>query len=157
VGATAGYTGSTFESLGDEATKRYAIGPVVTWPALNLGRVKAGVDAARANEAAARARYQATVLRALEEVETSLVAYRKARERLDALDDAARASARAADLARRRFEEGASDFLQVLDAERTLLEAEDRRALGRTEASTGLVGVYRALGGTWPLPADQPR
>jgi NodT family efflux transporter outer membrane factor (OMF) lipoprotein len=157
VGGAAGYTGSTFESLGTTSTRRYAVGPVVSWPLFNLGRVKAGVDAARAGEAEAGARYEQTVLRALEEVETSLVTYRKARERLQRLEEAAAASERAAGLARMRFEEGASDFLQVLDAERTLLDAQDRRALGRTDATAGLVAVYRALGGSWPITTTGPR
>jgi NodT family efflux transporter outer membrane factor (OMF) lipoprotein len=146
VGGAAGYTGSTFESLGTVSTRRYAVGPVVSWPLFNLGRVKAGVDAARAGEAEAVARYEQTVLRALEEVETSLVTYRKARERLQRLDEAAAASERAAELARLRFAEGASDFLQVLDAERTTLDAQDRLAVGRTGATIALVAVYRALG-----------
>ncbi|HET7040181.1 MAG TPA: TolC family protein [Gemmatimonadales bacterium] len=150
VGGTAGLSSSTAGSLGDDGTRRYAVGPVISWPALNLGRVKAGVDAARAVESEARARYELTVLRALEEVETALVNYRKAQERLARLEDAAAASERAAELARTRFREGVSDFLQVLDAERTLLEAQDRRAQGRTDAHTSLVGVYRALGGNWP-------
>jgi multidrug efflux system outer membrane protein len=46
-----------------------------------------------------------------------------------------------------RYENGASDFLQVLDAERTLLESEDRLARSRTEAATSLIAVYKALGG----------
>jgi outer membrane protein TolC len=46
-----------------------------------------------------------------------------------------------------RFTEGASDFLPVLDAERTMLEAQDRLALGRTQAAAALVNVYRATGG----------
>jgi NodT family efflux transporter outer membrane factor (OMF) lipoprotein len=150
VGGTAGLTSATAGSLGNDGTRRYAVGPVITWPALNLGRVKAGVDAARAVESEARARYELTVLRALEEVETALVNYRKSQERLARLEDAAAASERAAELARTRFREGVSDFLQVLDAERTLLEAQDRRAQGRTDARTSLVGVYRALGGNWP-------
>jgi outer membrane protein TolC len=75
------------------------------------------------------------------------VAYRKSRERLELLEAAAAASARAADLARLRYTEGGSDFFQVLDAERTLLERENERALGRTEAETNLIAVYRALGG----------
>jgi outer membrane protein, multidrug efflux system len=147
IGASAGYTGSAFESLGDRGTPRYTFGPVVSWPALDLGRVRAGVDVARAEETAARARYEQTVLRSLEEVEATLIMYRKARERLQHLDEAAAASERAAELARLRFTEGASDFLQVLDAERTLLDRQDARALGRTEAMTALVAVYRALGG----------
>lgn len=90
------------------------------------------------------------MLRALEEVEAALVTYGKAQEQLVRLEDAALASERAAELARTRFREGVSDFLQVLDAERTLLEAQDRRAQGRTDARASLVGVYRALEGTGP-------
>ena len=83
-------------------------------------------------------------------------AYRKARERLRYLEEAAAASTRAAELARLRYVEGGSDFLQVLDAERTMLERENERALGRTAAETGLIAVYRALGGAnvkLPVPS----
>jgi NodT family efflux transporter outer membrane factor (OMF) lipoprotein len=144
---SAGYTGTTFDSLGKEPTGRYAVGPVISWPALNLGRVKTRVDFERAAESEARAHYDQAVLRAEEEVETALVAYRKGRERLGALEESAAASERAAEFARLRFAEGAADFLQVLDAERTLLEAQDRRASGRTAAAAAFVAVYRAVGG----------
>lgn len=147
IAGGAGYTSSRFDALGDAGTPRYAIGPVVSWPAFDIGRVRAGVDAARAGEAEAKARYRQAVLRSIEEVETSVITYHKARERLAHLEDAAAASERAAELARLRFTEGASDFLQVLDAERTLLEAQDRLALGRIEAAGTLVAVYRATGG----------
>ncbi|HKZ72921.1 MAG TPA: TolC family protein, partial [Steroidobacteraceae bacterium] len=96
-----------------------------------------------------------TVLRALEETENSLVSHARAREQLAHVEAAARASSTAAGLARLRYESGASDFLQVLDAERTLLEAEDRLAETRTETATSLIAVYKALGGGWenaPLP-----
>ena len=146
VGGTAGYTATAFDSLGESGSGRYAVGPVLTWPALNLGRVKAGVDAARAFEAEARAQYDRTVLLAREEMENSLVAYAKARERLAQLDEAAGASERAADLARLRYQGGLSDFLQVLDAQRSLLVAQDQLAQGRTDAITALVAVYRAHG-----------
>jgi multidrug efflux system outer membrane protein len=147
IGATAGYTASALDAFGNSSTPRYAIGPVVSWPFLNIGRVKAGVEAARADEAEAAARYQQAILRALEEAETSLTAYAKSRERLQHLDEAAAASERATSLARLRFEQGATDFLEVLDAERTQLEAQDRLAAGRTDATNWLVSVYRALGG----------
>lgn len=157
IGGAVGYTGTTVGSFGAAGTPRYAFGPVLSWPAFDIGRVRAGVDAARAGEAAARAQHEQTVLRSLEEVETSLVSYRKARERLRHLDDAASASERAAELARLRYTEGASDFLQVLDAERTLLDRQDERAQGRTDAATGLVAVYRALGGARAFAAGGGR
>lgn len=147
VGGAAGYTGSEARVLGNTGTPRYSIGPVLTWPAFDLGRVRANVAAARAEEAQSRAAYELAVLRAQEEIESSVVAYRKSRERLQLLEDAAAASRRAAELARLRYTEGGSDFFQVLDAERTLLERENERAVGRTEAETNLIAVYRALGG----------
>jgi multidrug efflux system outer membrane protein len=112
--------------------------------------VKARVNVSRARELEARAQYDQTVLRALEEVETSLVRYRTARSRVDRIRDAAEASGRAAELARLRFTGGVAGFLEVLDAERTQLEAETQLALGRTEAATAYAALYKALGGTWP-------
>ena len=75
---------------------------MLSWPAFDLGHVRANVAAARADEAQSRARYELTVSQAQEELETSLVAYGKSRERLRYLEEAAAASARAAELARLR-------------------------------------------------------
>lgn len=152
----AGYTAGAFDAIGNSGTARYAVGPVVSWPLFDLGRVKAGVDAARAAEDAADARYEQTRLRALEEAETALTAYRKTRERLEHLEAAAAASERATELARLRFEEGGTDFLEVLDAERRQLEAQDRLAAGRIDVTTWLVTVYRAVGGRLGAP-EQPQ
>ena len=149
VGGAAGYVGTSFDALSNSNTPRYAIGPVISLP-LNVGRVKAGVDQAQAQAAEADANYRKTELQARAEIATSVVAYSKARQSLDYLEAAAKSSERAAALARLRFDEGASDLLQVLDAERTMLAAQDRLAAGRTAATTGLVTLYRALGGSMP-------
>jgi outer membrane protein, multidrug efflux system len=150
VEGSAGYSAADFDALGDRGTFRYAVGPVISWPALNLGRIKARVDRSRARESEAQAQYTQTVLRALQEVESSLVRYRTSRARVERIQDAASASERAAELARLRFSGGVADFLQVLDAERTQLEAQDQLAQGRTEAATAYAALYKALGGTWP-------
>jgi multidrug efflux system outer membrane protein len=60
-----------------------------------------------------------------------------------------RSSAHAAELAQERFEAGLTDFLQVLDAQRTLLDAENQLANAHTSAATALVAVYKAGGGAW--------
>lgn len=151
IGGSVGYTATTFDGLGDPGTPRYLIGPVLSWPFLDLGRVKARVDQSRARADEARARYTSVVLGAIEETETAIVAYDRARARLAKLSEAARASARAVELAQLRFQEGVTDFLQVLDAQRTLLDAESQLAAGRTEAATALVALYKAVGGTWPI------
>lgn len=145
--------------LGDSGNDTYTLAPGLTWAALDLGRVRARIAGARARTEASLARYEQTVLRALEETENALVTHARARERLAHATEAAAASATAARLARLRFEGGLVDFLQVLDAERTLLEAEDRLAQSRTEAATSLIAVYKALGGGWenaPFPTLPP-
>jgi outer membrane protein, multidrug efflux system len=150
VGGSAGYSAASLDALGDRGTFRYAVGPIISWPALNLGRIKARVDVTRAREAEAKAQYDQTVLLALQDVETALVRYRTSRSRVERIQDAASASERAADLARLRFSGGVADFLQVLDAERTQLEAQDQLAQGHTDAATAYAALYKALGGTWP-------
>ena len=99
IGGGAGYASTTFESLGNTNKPRYAIGPVLSWPLLNLGRVKAAVDVASAQEAEAEAYYRKARLQAHEEIESSVVAYNKARASLQHLEAAATASERAAELA----------------------------------------------------------
>src|SRR5207247_9215623 len=98
-------------------------------------------------EAAARAEYSRVVLAAIEDMETSLTRYRAARLQVERLQEASAASERAAELARLRFREGATDLLQVLDEERTELESQDRLAQGRVDAATAYAALYKAVGG----------
>ena len=141
--------------LGESSSRGYVIGPGISWAAFDLGRVQAEVAGSRARADIALAGYQQSVLRALEETEDALVTHARTRDSLKDADEAARASGSAARIARDRYEAGMVDFLEVLDAERTQLAAEDRLAQARTEAATSLIAVYKALGGGWeraPLP-----
>jgi NodT family efflux transporter outer membrane factor (OMF) lipoprotein len=151
LAASAGYAATSFDSLSRRGTSRIVAGPVITFPLLDLGRVKARVNVAHAREDEAKAQYNATVLRAVEETETSLVTYDRSHARVGLLGEAVRASTRAFELAQQRFEAGLTDFLQVLDAQRTLLDAENQLAQAHTAAATALVSVYKATGGTWPI------
>lgn len=148
VGGNFGSTATGVGSLRDGAASRYAVGPTISWPFLDLGRTRARVDVSRASEEEARQTYRATSLRALSEVSSALSTYAGARARLASLGDAAAASERAATLARLRFTEGVSDFLQVLDAERTQLDAEMQLTMARTQAAVAFATVYRAAGGS---------
>lgn len=87
------------------------------------------------------------VLLALEEAQNSLVAYQEQQRRLVQLAEQARDAARAADIARLRYREGVSDFLALLDAERTQLDAESGVAEAEAEVFTRVVAVYKAFGG----------
>ncbi len=148
---SAGYVAGSSGALGDRGTDAYVLAPGISWAIFDLGHVQARIGAARARNEGALLRYEQTVLQALEETENSLVTHARARDRLIHDEQAVQSSNTAADLARVRYENGASDFLQVLDAERTLLETEDRLARSRTEAATSLIAVYKSLGGGWSL------
>jgi NodT family efflux transporter outer membrane factor (OMF) lipoprotein len=149
LAASAGYTANRIESLTRTGTSRLLIGPVVSFPLLDLGRVKQRVDLAQSRENEAQAQYAATVLHAGEEAESAIVTYTRAHERVGILTEAVTSSAHAAELAQERFEAGLTDFLQVLDAQRTLLDAENQLATAHTTAATALVAVYKAAGGGW--------
>jgi multidrug efflux system outer membrane protein len=151
LGARAGYVATSFDSLSRTGTTRWLAGPVVTFPFLDLGRVRQRVNVARAGRDVAQAEYRAAVVRAFSESNAALVTYDRAHERLAILEAAVASSTRASALAQQRFEAGLTDFLQVLDAQRTLLEAENQLAVGHTAAAIALVAVSKAVGGTWPV------
>jgi outer membrane protein, multidrug efflux system len=145
------YTAAEIGGLGEGASRGYVVGPAISWAAFDLGRVRARVAASRAGADVALAGYEQSVLRALEETEDSLVTHARTRSSLKDATDAAQASRTAARIARTRYEGGLVDFLEVLDAERTQLVAEDRLAQSRTDAATSLIAVYKALGGGWEM------
>jgi multidrug efflux system outer membrane protein len=108
----------------------------------------------RAQEArgdAAAATYDETVLQAIEDLENALVGYSQEQASLRSLVDRVAASRRAAELARVRYKEGATDFLTLLDAERNLLAAEDAASAAETAVNVRVVAVYKALGGGWDV------
>ncbi len=128
---------------------RYTVGPVVSWPAFDLGRVRTRVNAARADVAEAQARYTETRLTALGEARAAWTTLARARDRLATLAQAAAAGDRGAGLARLRFTGGAAGFLDVLDAERSVLDAQRQLAVGEADAAVAAVALYEALGGAW--------
>jgi NodT family efflux transporter outer membrane factor (OMF) lipoprotein len=126
-----------------------SIGPSVTWPIFAAGRIRANIAANDARTEQALARYELALLRALEEAENALD--RHAREQLRRVDlrDAVAANRQAVELAQRLYANGLGGFLDVLVAQRLLLEAESRLVASETAVSTSLVSVYVALGGGW--------
>lgn len=139
----------TFTSLGKNTTDYYSFGPRLSWAAFDMGRVLSQIDASKARTRQMLASYEKTVLGALEETEDALVSFGRQRARRELLREAATASEQAAKLARERYQTGVATFLEVLDAERVMLEAQSRLALSETQTATAVVQIYKALGGGW--------
>jgi multidrug efflux system outer membrane protein len=133
--------------FGTSDSRAWAVTPALQWSAFDLGSARARLRGAHAVTQEVLAEYEKTMLLALEETDTALVTYRQQQERLVKLTDEVRESARAAGIARARYREGVADFLSLLDAERTELQAEDGAAQAEADVFTAFVGLYRALGG----------
>lgn len=151
-----GYVASdwTNYSLGDifqSRSRAISFGPTLTWNFLNYGRITNNVrfqDALFQERATA---YQNTVLRAQQEVEDGLIAFLNARERTRLLAEAAAAAQRSLDLSVLQYQQGITDFTTVLTAQQDLLRQQDDLVVSTGEVPSGLVRVYRALGGGWEI------
>lgn len=149
-----GFLSTSASDIADSGSTTASIGPFLSWPAFDLGRVRQRIAAAEADTDAALAAYEQTVLIALEETENALVDYARSRERQARLAVAADASQRAAELATVRYRFGADSFLTVLDAERRLLEVQDLHAESSTRAAVAFVQLYKVLGGAWAVQPE---
>src|SRR5258708_2936967 len=128
----------------------------IDWSFLDRGRVKARIAASRADGDAQLPHYQQAVLLALEVVDNALVRYARSREEDDQLHQAALDSKWAADLAIVRYKEGATGLLDLLDAERVELQAEDAYATSHLDSASAPVSLYNSLPGRCPHPPPQP-
>jgi multidrug efflux system outer membrane protein len=142
-----GFLSGDTSQLGRAASRAWLINPAVSWPALDYGSVHARLRAARAEADGALSTYQKAALTALEDFEDACVGYSTQQARLASVLEQAQASRRAEQLAEIQYREGSINFLVLLDAQRTLLQAEDELAQAETAANTGAVAVYKALGG----------
>jgi multidrug efflux system outer membrane protein len=122
----------------------------VSIPIFTGGRLVSEGQAARARAEQARARYEQTVLVALGEAGDALVSVRAARDEAAAEETQASALRRALELAQVRYGNGVSNYLEVLDAQRSLFEAELAASQAELQQLTAAVRLYKALGGSWP-------
>ena len=146
VGGFQSFSASDWFSAG---SKYWSAGPTVTWRLLDYGRVRAQIKAANAQAEQSLATYEKTVLTSFEDVENSLVAFANEQTRYRALADAVAANRRALQLANDRYTKGIADFLNVVDAQRSLYQTEDQLADSQSTVTVNLVALYKALGGGW--------
>lgn len=132
----------------DSETRSLTLG--VDGSFLNVGRVRARIAASNAQAAGDLASYQKTVLTALEETENALVQVSRNEQQRQHLEQAAAASVRAAEVAKVRFDQGAIDLLELLDAQNMRLQSQDALTQSRVEYTLAVVSLYRAMAGGWP-------
>ena len=148
-GASLGSTALSGADLFTGQTETLSLGPSLSWVFPNIIGTLARKAQAEADVEAAVARFDGVWLNALRETETALSNYRNELERVQALEEAREYSADAARLANARFEAGQLNFLDVVQAELVLSNAEMALAESRTRIASQQVALFLALGGGW--------
>jgi len=145
-------SGSTFGPFGV-----FNILPAVTLPIFNMGRLQAGVAFTEARTQEAVLRYQQAIQQAVREVSDSLVEVRKRQEFREQQELLTKTLEDASQVAKLRYEGGVSSYLEVLDTERQLFDAELQLAQAQRDEFVGVVQLYKALGGGWQtVPPGAP-
>ena len=135
--------------LGSSAGLSFNIGPAITWTFPNVTVARARILQARASNTAALASFDGTVLGALRDTETALSALAAETERYQSLKASRDFNAEAVRIVSLRYGAGRENFLAVLDAQRTLANAEASLAASEAALSTDRINVFKQLGGGW--------
>lgn len=151
-----GVEGIAVDDLGSLAQRYWSIGPSIRWPILSGGAVRANIEQQKAIAEGAVATYKSTVLAAFKEVETSIASYQLQQTRTPSLRESVNNSTEAAKLASDLYSVGKTDFLNVLNARRSLLDAESSLVDNQRLALTQFIALSKALGGGWaPEQSEQ--
>ena len=157
VGGSFGYEASDAGGLSlgnnlfDSGSQVWSIGPTLSWPILNYGRIRNNIRVQDAAYQEAAVNYQNTVLRAAAEVESALYSFLKAREQLGYLTESAQSVQQSFELSTIQYKEGETDFLRVDIAAGNLAETQDSQASAAGRVASNLISAYKALGGGWEL------
>jgi multidrug efflux system outer membrane protein len=135
--------------LFDWTSREYDIIPGVNWDIFNAGKVTSNIHVQNERQAEALQTYRKAVLQSFSDVDDSLVSFNREQVRLEALRGAVAANQKAVDLSTELFEKGSTDFLSVLDAQRSLFAAEDSMVQSEQQVTVDLIALYKALGGGW--------
>lgn len=156
LSGSAGLASGALFAFGNPASI-VSLAAALAQPIFDGGQRKAAVDGAESRERELVETYRRAILAAFADVENALVATSR-NEQQETLQVEYRSEARESlRLAEVRYRAGADDLLVVLDAQRTLFQAEDQLAQSRRSRLQSAVSTYRALGGGWSIPEDAPR
>ena len=147
-----GLASTDLSELLSPASQTWNIFASILQPIFAGGALRGKVDVRQSQQRQAVYAYERTLLQALREVEDSLITLRKAGQQKDEQHLRTTAELQVVELAELRYRGGVSDYLPVLDAQRSLFNAEIDEATTASEHTRSLIQLYKALGGGWPVP-----
>ena len=148
-----GLDSARFSQLFDIDSRFLILYPTMQWKLFDAGHTRAEVAEQKELYRQSLLAYQSGVLGALRDVEDALVAYNNEQDHRSELSQAVESARESVDISRDQYKQGITDFLQVLDAQRQLLGAQDDLAQSDQAIATNLVALYKALGGGWEMDA----
>ena len=149
LSGAAGFRSNQFSSWVDWVNRFWSVGPSASWQVFASGAIRSNIKLQEAIQEQSVFAYQQTVLTALQDVENALIASAKEADHLKALTEAVAANRQAVELSTLLYTQGQVDFLNVLNAQRSLFVSEDAMVQSTGTVSTNLVALYKALGGGW--------
>lgn len=144
-----GTQAENFSDMFQKNTEIFTAQAGVSIPLFTGGRLSNQREVAAARAEQAEIRFQRTVLTAMREVSDALIGVRTSRDQIAAQETQTRALRRAFTLAERRYDAGIASYLEVLDAQRSLFNAELALTSAEREYLVSAVALYKALGGSW--------
>ena len=151
INGTWEYSAEFFKDLWSSKALAGSVGPTFTWNILNYGRILNNVRVQDARFQELVATYQNTVLSAAQDVENGLVTFLEGQQRTKFQAASVKAAEEAAQIAIAQYKAGTVDFTRVTQLELNLVTQQDTLAQAQGEIVTGLVQVYKALGGGWQI------
>ena len=156
IGLVAGGPGgSDFGDLFSSDALTFSVGPSMVWPFLNYGRIRNNIRVQDARLQQALVNYREVVIQSAREVEDSMSSFNGALAQAEILAQGVESAKRSNELSVLRYREGFSDYQRVLDAQQSLFGQQQRLITQSGAAVSGLVSLYRALGGGWEAQAGQ--
>jgi NodT family efflux transporter outer membrane factor (OMF) lipoprotein len=149
LNGSAGFQSLQLSSLANWASGQFVVGPSITMPIFEGGRLKATLNLREAQQQEAAIVYKHTVLDAWREVDDALVVYDAEQLRRDKLTSVVTLNQRALAIAQQRYKAGALDYLDVLNVQKQLLDAQSNFEQSKAMAAANLITLCKALGGGW--------
>jgi NodT family efflux transporter outer membrane factor (OMF) lipoprotein len=154
LNGSAGFQSLQLSSLADWASGQFVVGPSITFPIFEGGRLKGTLQLREAQQQEAAILYKRTVLDAWREVDDALLVYDAEQRRRERLASAVSLNQRALAVAQQRYKAGALDYLDVLNVQKQLLEAQSNLEQSKAKAAENLITLCKSLGGGWETTYD---
>ncbi len=153
ISGSIGYQADSLHTLFGPLSRFWSFGPSLSWQVFNTGQDLSNIELQKALQEESIISYRQALLAAVQEVENALIASAKEQQHQQYLSQAVAANRKAVDLATKLYVAGQTEFLNVLDAQRSLYASEDALAQSTGMVATDLIALYKGLGGGWEIPA----